>query len=336
MFNFKFSKKIPILCLLLLITFVLTSRLLIDKREAFWGNSMLGFSDAPSKKLKPVPEFGVGDNYSYQTQPSRSKEYVDPGPDKSTLTTSQYYINSEVKIWSPELIQEFLQFQAIQNPDVIFDMDLVQQQATEEEVQQLLENGVWPWSDRCKKIYEDVISRSPFTKKSPMKGIKVDQTIYNERVMLQMLGLNEPEGKFLMFGHEVPDEKKVKEYINSGKGTYGINSGLIDKGVYMNKLVCDDGKMKLKSFQGYNKGITSAPIYQTQEVSNDVIPALYNGFQFIEEPCNPCKALDFPYDTSCPFSIKPDKKVSPAWETIWGLPETPIPDLPKNFPFWEN
>ena len=59
-------------------------------------------------------------------------------------------------------------------------------------------------------------------------------------------------------------------------------------------------------------------------------------FQFIEEPCNPCKALDFPYDTSCPFSIKPDKKVSPAWETIWGLPETPIPDLPKNFPFWEN
>ena len=110
-------------------------------------------------------------------------------PDKSTLTTSQYYINSEVKIWSPELIQEFLQFQAIQNPDVIFDMDLVQQQATEEEVQQLLENGVWPWSDRCKKIYEDVISRSPFTKKSPMKGIKVDQTIYNERVMLQMLGI---------------------------------------------------------------------------------------------------------------------------------------------------
>ena len=43
-------------------------------------------------------------------------------------------------------------------------MDLVQQQASEEEVQQLLENGVWPWSDRC-KIYEDVISRSPFTKK---------------------------------------------------------------------------------------------------------------------------------------------------------------------------
>ena len=165
MFKFKFSKIIPILCLLFFTIIVLTSRLLIDKRESFSGSAILGFSDAPSRELVTKPEFGVGDNYSYQTQPPRSQEYVDPGPDKSTLTSSQYYVNSEVKIWSPELIQEFLKFQAIQNPDVIFDMDLVQQQATEEEVQQLLENGVWPWSDRCKKIYEDVISRSPFTKK---------------------------------------------------------------------------------------------------------------------------------------------------------------------------
>ena len=77
MFKFKFSKIIPILCLLFFTIIVLTSRLLIDKRESFLGNAILGFSDAPSRELVTKPEFGVGDNYSYQTQPPRSQEYVD-------------------------------------------------------------------------------------------------------------------------------------------------------------------------------------------------------------------------------------------------------------------
>jgi hypothetical protein len=36
--------------------------------------------------------------------------------------------------------------------------------------------------------------------------------------------------------------------------------------------------------------------------------------------------------------VKPDKRVSPAWEKIWGLPPTSIRDgdLPPNYPFWIN
>ena len=43
------------------------------------------------------------------------------------------YVNSSVKIWSPQVIDDFLAFQMRQNPDKLFDMDIVQQQATEEE-----------------------------------------------------------------------------------------------------------------------------------------------------------------------------------------------------------
>jgi len=302
-----------------------------ETEEGFSLYSMLNFSNQPSKKLPPV--FGVGDNYSYQTEPARGKKYVKP--DKATPRTL-YYVNSEIEIWSPKTVHEFLEFQARENPDVIFDMDIVQQQATEEEAKELLENGVWSWSDRTKEIYADVISRSNYTKKSAMKGIETDQTIYNERVMLQMLGLNEAEGKFLLYGRMIPDRPRLNKYISSGQGTYGVTSGLEDNDVYMNRLKCEKDKIKLQKFVGYNKGITAEPMYKSTDVDYSQLPALYDGFQFIEQPCDPCKALAFPYDTSCPFSVKPDKKVSPAWEKIWGLPASPIPELPKEFPYWMN
>ena len=340
------SKSILFLFLLLTIT-LFVGRLLVispvanpflSNKEGFSLYSMLDFSNQPSKEIKvdAPPEFGVGDDYSYQKQPEgRGDRYVDEGPDGNPVPSSNY-TNSSVEIWSPELIQEFLKFQATENPDVVFDMDMVQQQANEQEVRELLETGKWPWSERCKKIYADVISKSNMTKKSPLRGMEVDQTIYNERVMLQMLGLNEPEGKFLLHGKSIPNPNMLNHYVGSGQGTYGVNSGLIDEGVYTSKLQCEKGEMKLKQFLGYNKGITAGPIYKSTDISFDEIPALYDGFQFVEEPCNPCKALNFPYDTSCPFSIKKDKKVSPAWETIWGLPETPVAELPKEFPYWMN
>ena len=60
------------------------------------------------------------------------------------------------------------------------------------------------------------------------------------------------------------------------------------------------------------------------------------GFQFIKEPCNPCEALGPPSHSTCPFSLEHNKKVSPAWEKMWGLPSSPIQKLPERYPYWMN
>ena len=318
---------IAIICGLVALSF-LAFRIHSSNRESF---SLFGFGNKQTYD-KDTP-YGVGDNYSYQTEPARGKKYV--RPERATPETI-YYVNSEISIWSPETVSEFLEFQARENPDVIFDMDIVQQQASEDDAKEFLKTGTWAWSDRTKKIYADVISRSSVTKKSPLKGIEVDQTIYNERVMLQMLALNEPEGDFLLYGRRIPNRNRLDTYVDSGQGTYGVESGLIDRDVYMNIIKCEKGKLKLQKFMGYNKGITGEAMYDTQNIDYAELPSLYDGFQFVDEPCDPCAGLQFPYDTKCPFSVKPDKKVSPAWEKIWGLPPSPIPTLPKEFPYWMN
>lgn len=336
--DFQSKKMTYIFLLTALIVITLCISMLVKEKamlsmEGFSVLDMLNFSTKPTNKIPQAPLFGVGDNYSFQKEPERGKKYVKP--DKAT-PTSLYYVNSDVKIWSPDTIREFLEFQARENPDVIFDMDIIQQQSTEEEAKQFLKNGKWSWSDRTKKIYADVMSRNNYTKKGPQKGIETDQTIYNERVMLQMLGLNEPEGQFLLHGRMIPEINNLNAHVNSGKGTYGINSGLIDPNHYKKRLHCEKNKIKLQEFIGYNKGITGAPIFRSNDVKPEDISKLYPEFQFINEPCDPCVSLDLPYNTKCPFSLKPNKKVSPAWETIWGLTETPIPELPKEFPYWMN
>lgn len=337
-FDFQSRKMIYIFLLISLIVITLCISMLLKEKamlsmEGFSLMSMFNFSKKPSNTLSHVPEYGIGDNYSYQIRPERGKKYVKP--DKAT-PTSLYYVNSDVNIWSPDTKREFLEFQARENPDVIFDMDIVQQQASELEVKEFLKNGNWNWSERTKQIYEDVMSRNNYTKKSPQKGIETDQTIYNERVMLQMLGLNEPEGQFLLYGRMIPERKNLNAHVDSGKGTYGINSGLIDPNHYMKRLHCEKNKIKLQEFTGYRKDITSAPDYKSTDVDPKDIPKLFPEFQFLKEPCDPCVALDMPYDTKCPFSVKPNKKVSPAWEKIWGLVPSIIPKLPERFPYWMN
>ena len=65
------------------------------------------------------------------------------------------------------------------------------------------------------------------------------------------------------------------------------------------------------------------------------LPDAIKGFRFLDKPCNPCVGAAFPYNNSCPFSLK-NGKVSPAWEKIWGLPPSPIEKLPRGFPYWIN
>ena len=268
---------------------------------------------------------------SFQKPSLYDQEYIDPDDGKPKV---KRFINETIKIWDQSTIDAYLKLQNKLNPDVIFDMDIIQQQVSEEDAKEFVENRKWAWSDRTKEIYADVMSRNNFLKRSPTKSMMGDQTIYNEDAMLRILGLNEDEGKFLMFGRRTRNEGVISDY--NGRGTYGISSGLVHPDIYSASIKCNKGRLQRQHFTGYNKGLSGHAMFETTDIDPKDLPELYKGFQYINEPCNPCVGLEFPYNNTCAFSIKPDKKVSPAWEKIWGLPPTPIRKMPKEFPFWIN
>lgn len=247
----------------------------------------------------------------------------------------EIYVNNRVKNkWSESVIKDFIRTQAAQNQDVIFDMDMIQLQATEKEAKELINTGMWPWSQRTQDIYFDAISRSTMSKKGPLKSMNNDRTIYNENAILQMIALNDKEGEFLIQGARIKGTSPSYDPY-SGRGTYGIHSGLISDD---NDLIqCNKGKLERLHSLG-NDGITGAHVNKVSDVDYNQLPNIIKGFKFLKEPCDPCVALNSPADYTCPFSIK--KKGHPlisfAWEKLWGLPPSPIPKLPDGFPYWMN
>jgi hypothetical protein len=162
-----------------------------------------------------------------------------------------------------------------------------------------------------------------------------DRTIYNEKSILQMIAFNEIEGLFLIHGSYIDGTSPSAADPYSGRGTYGINSGLISND---NDLIqCNKDKLVRVHSMG-NDGITGAHVSKISDVDYNQLPSLVKGFNFIKQPCNPCAALNSPADYTCPFSIKKKGKplISFAWEKLWGLPASPIPQLPAGFPFWIN
>jgi len=247
----------------------------------------------------------------------------------------EIYVNNRVKNkWSEPVIKEFIRTQAAQNQDVIFDMDMIQLQATQKEAEELIKTGMWPWSQRTQDIYVDAISRSTISKKGPLKSMNNDRTIYNENAILQMISLNDKEGEFLIGGARVAGTSPSYDPY-SGRGTYGIHSGLISDD---NDLIqCNKGKLERLHSLG-NDGITGAHVNKVSDVDYNQLPNLIKGFKFIKQPCDPCVALNSPADYTCPFAIekKGQPSISFAWEKLWGLPASPIPKLPDGFPFWIN
>ena len=273
---------------------------------------------------------------SYQETSLFDQEYVDPDDGEPKV---KRFINDTVRIWSKETIDDFKRFQARENPDVLFDMDIIQQQTTEEDAKRMIRDGKWYWSPRTIEIYDNAITQNNMTKKSPFKGRLGDQTIYNENAILRMLALNAPEGHFLLYGRRITNpEYDVSAKPYSGRGSYGVRSGLVQPDISRDTIQCNNNKLQKKHFTGYD-GIYGQAVFETTDVDPKTLPSLYKDFSFIEEPCNPCVGLQFPYVSDkqqCKFSIRRDKKVSPSWEKIWGMDPSPIPKLPRGFPYWIN
>lgn len=211
-----------------------------------------------------------------------------------------YYVKKRGLIeeftWSDKSIHKFLRFQDTINYNTQFNMQMIQEQASEEELQQLLDNGYWPWSKETEKAYLSNISHNTMLKMDPYASMETDKTIYNERAMQQLLGWNTKEGRFLLNG-TLNGNETIKCNTNNEGNT------LLQK----------------KIFKGYNNwnGYSN---YETTDITNENIPKEVPGFRFINNVCNPCVALDNDY--TCPFQINTKKegdKISTVWRRLWNV-----------------
>ena len=199
--------------------------------------------------------------------------------------------------WSKETVQDFETFQKTVNPNTQFDLQMLQEQASEEDVHSLLDKGTWTWTPETEFLFMDAVSRNPIIKIDPAASMEFNKKVYNENAAQQLLSWNTKEGQFLLNGSLIKNDK------NEDVGTIQCTKdGLLEKKVHTGDNL----------WNGYKE-------YETSIIPNESIPQEVNGFQFVGEPCNPCVALDRDY--SCPFqiSLENDTGVSSIWKKLWSI-----------------
>ena len=232
------------------------------------------------------------------------------------------YMQASVSVpggWPQDIINKFLAFQGAHNPNIFFDMKIIQQQASADDVRQFLKDGKWPWSKEVQRLFQQAVAENSYISTNPGTSMMDAQTVYNENAMKQLLSWNTKEGDFLLggvtIGHSADSNAQAPKFTN------GIPKNL------NNTIRCAadaDGNtvMQKTVYTGYN-GLNGSMSYLTSVVSSDQIPVLVPGFSFIEGTgvCNPCAPLNSPPDYSCPFIINTGNgtEISDIWLNLWGM-----------------
>jgi energy-coupling factor transporter transmembrane protein EcfT len=221
-------------------------------------------------------------------------------------TDSESYSVYVASTWPQELIEQFIKYQQTINPNVRFDMNILQQQATPQEAQQLINNGKWPWSTNVQDIYKQAISQNSVLNISTLHSLEQAQTIYCQTAIEQLLSWNTKEGNFLLTGLTIGHSKRVPKNVNN-VARCGLD--------YSGNMVLE--KVIYKGYNGINGNLES----KVQTIPNSEIPNVVNGFNFLNGECNPCVALQDPPNYTCPFSLNTGNgnAPSPIWSHLWGL-----------------
>ena len=201
--------------------------------------------------------------------------------------------------WSNELIERFLAYQYFHNPRYIFDIDIIQKQASSEEAEDYLNNGNWTWSPEVEKLYTNYVSQLPFVSISSNSSLEDAKKIYNETAITDLMAWNSKEGQFILNGAVIGQSPGLPKNIN-------------------NQIKCNT---KGKMIKIINKDVDIYPGYMIQEkkfLPSEDIPKTLAGFKFIDEICNPCIQGG---KNNCKFklNIGDGGEISSIWEYIWGI-----------------
>jgi len=239
-------------------------------------------------------------------------------------------------VWTQQSTQDFLKIQNTLHPRTVFDTIQMQKQASQEELNYFLKNGMWPWSQKVQELYKEAIMNNPYIRTAPQDAINSARKIYNQQAILQIISNQTKEGKFLINGVFLEDgTSNPLEDLPSGFGSFGYSSGLITK---MNDVIkCNLDKndtnptLERITYTGKD-GITGQQTKKILPVDYNDLEKLIPGFTFLDGACNPCSALKDPPDYSCPFKLELKNGtsfVSPVWEYLWQIDTNPLQSVPS-------
>lgn len=213
------------------------------------------------------------------------------------------YSKNGFQNWSHDLIKRFTIYQQTVNENANqFNLDQLQQQASPAEAEQYLKTGYWNWSDTLKNLYVYKVLHNTIIKINPQYALNYAMKIYNKNAVTELLAWNTKEGQFLLYGGNIGHSKGMPTDMNN---TITCSSDLnMEKKVYTG----------MNLWNGYMNSTTTI-------VKPEDIPKEMPGFSFINNPCNPCMALNTPGEFSCPFriNIKGDDSISEPWKQLWNL-----------------
>jgi len=245
--------------------------------------------------------------------------------------------NREGFSWTADSTQQFLKIQTAIHPNMNFDVKTIQKQASQEELDYYLRNGKWPWSDKVKELYKTAVRVNPYVRIDPDDGMNEAQTVYNEKIITEILSWQTKEGLFLLNGVAVKDASGNKfADLPSGWGDYPYSADIIKERNDVVKCGVDaSGKMALQQirYTGVD-GITGVETTSVTPVNLATIKKLIPGFSFVKGQCNPCVALNNEQpDYSCPFKLDilgTQPGISSIWQYLWQVDANPLQSQPSS------
>jgi hypothetical protein len=206
--------------------------------------------------------------------------------------------------WTLELYVDFLKYQSSYNPLYNFDMNIIQQQVTPEEVTEYLQTGQWKWSQEIINIYRSTIETDPYRSFNPYSAVENARRVYNETAIKEILAWDTKEGRFILNGVSIGHTPDLPENMN-------------------NTIRCSkDGIPVQMTNVRANGGTNGYVVQKYTEVDPEQLPTLIDGFTFLKEPCNPCSILNEDILTyNCPFSLNigDGGTVSTIWAYLWDI-----------------
>jgi len=228
--------------------------------------------------------------------------------------------------WNPSSRTEFITIQNTINPGIVFDTKVIENQASQEQVDYFLKYGYWYWNKEVKDLYTDALSKNSFVRTYPDDELRRVQTIYNQNAILDILSSQAKEGQFINRGVTINDTS-IK--LPSGYGDFGYKSGLTHP---MNNVIkCYNGKdtdiseLQQITYTGLG-GLFNQITKKITPLDYNNLESLIPGFKFINGPCNPCQKSQ---THSCPFNLDisgnkidndiSNSNISPVWKYLWGI-----------------
>ena len=224
--------------------------------------------------------------------------------------------------WNQETIKDFIFIENSLNRQRIFDVNILQNVVSQEEVEYFNKNNIWPWSETTKEIYIKAVNKNPYIRNIPEDSLNSTMKIYNEANILKLLSYQTKEGQFLLNGILINDPSNTIERLPNGFGDFGYNSGLIENRKD-DIIKCNMNKNSLERKTYTGKGnIYGEQTYKISDINYNDLETIIPNFTFVNNPCNPCVALNENADYSCPFklNIKNDSSImSDVWRYLWNI-----------------